>query len=126
MARVEVREGAEPLEEEDTGSGLFDIVTVTGHARLMTLLLRVLFLRPGEVHHRPELGGGLQDFRGKPPTPTNLSRARNRITNTVGLFEREVQDHSVTVRRGESGLMVFDLRIQTDDGAIVEVHEVEI
>lgn len=125
-ARVELREPSIPMDEYDVGDGTFDVSTVTGDERLMLLILRGMFTRPGDVQHRPEYGAALQDFRSRPYTQHNVLLIRNRVRQFMASLP-DVADHAINPRAsGTTGGWVFDLRVRTVDGRIAEAHDVSI
>ena len=126
MARVPLREPQVPMAEEDTGDGTYDLTVVTGNDRLMLLILRGLFTQPGELRHRPDYGAGLQDFVGRPLTPSN----RDKITNRTRLFLGQIEEVSAHVmklyRDSSTGVTLFDLTVRTRDDRVLEAHSIPI
>lgn len=94
---------------------------VSGVALARQRILRLLFTEPGDIVHRPDLGGGLQSFRNKPPTPANTRRLRNQATRLLDALEF-VESHEVDVV-GSGGTFQLSIRalIDGDELLIPEV-----
>jgi len=85
----------EPLEEVKTAGGV-DLRAAEGEELYIQRIIRLWFTLRGELYHRPEVGGELQEFQNKPPTPTVLQQIANRAGETLDSLEW-VEDYSVDV-----------------------------
>lgn len=73
-----------------------DLVASTGLARTLQRVLRLLFLRPGELLHRPTLGADLARYGNKPATPQNLQECYNAAVRCLEAIE-ELDDYKVEI-----------------------------
>ena len=109
---------SDPFEVE---SGI--LKPVSGEALARQRILRLLFTDPGDIVHRPELGGGLKSFRNKPPTPSNTRRLRNQATRILDSLDF-VESHAVEVV-GSGGAYRLTIRAIID-GAELLIPEVDV
>lgn len=94
---------------ELTSSG--DFRSTEGASRVMNKALRVLFMRKGELLHRPDLGGDLTLHASRPPTDDNLNRAANAAKAALNSIA-EIDSHKVELRQGDkANVLFFDLTI---------------
>ncbi len=122
---AQIREVFEAPETELVG-GLNDLKSVTGDRLLGQRILRLAFTLPGDIVHRPELGAGLQEFQGKPPTAEILRRLRFRFETLLDSLEY-VLGYSFAVEASPvtNNARIIDIRVQTDNGELV-IEEVDL
>lgn len=96
---------------------------VSGEELARQRILRLLFTEPGDIVHRPDLGGGLQSFRNKPPTPTNTRRIRNQAARLLDSLDF-VESHEVEVV-GSGSAYTLTIRAVID-GAELMIEEVAV
>lgn len=123
MANAQIVDDADPF--ETTASG--DLLTVSSEELARERILRLLFTAPGEIIHRPQLGGGLQRYRAKAPTPHNLRRLRNDTERMLDALNF-VEDYEVVVQTTTSGgATCFSLKIRAVvDGVELTLPEVTV
>lgn len=117
MADVTIEDLREPLE---LAAG--DLVGAGGLDRVMARALRLLFMRPGELLHRPDYGADLSSFRGKPATPGVIDQIRNAIARGLALLP-EIESWEAEINAGET--LMFTLSILAN-GERFTVRDVRI
>lgn len=121
----QTREVFEPAGTE-TGDDGTDLKSITGDRLLGQRILRLAFLSPGDLVHRPELGAGLQDFRGKPPTDELLRRLRFRFDVLLDSLD-EVESYSFRVAAdpATNAARIIDVRVRTDNTSLA-IEEISL
>lgn len=95
MADVTIEDLREPLE---LAAG--DLVGADKLARIMARALRLLFMRPGDLLHRPDYGADLGAYRNKPATPGVIEELRNAIARGLALMP-EIEEWEAEIQTGE-------------------------
>lgn len=112
MERIEVYE---PPTIETQG-GLSDLKSASRELLYSQRILRLAFTRPGDIHHRPNLGAGLQDFVGKIAHPETLRKIKFRFEVLLDALPF-VLSYSFKVSTGDtSNARIIDIRVKSDVG----------
>lgn len=98
--------------------------SATGVELISQRILRLLFLRPGELLHRPQLGAGLEDFQNKPPNGELLRQLNLRVRALLDSLP-EVEGYNLDVTRGAGAQIFIDITVKVD-GASVTVPTVTL
>lgn len=98
--------------------------SATGVELISQRILRLLFLRPGELLHRPTLGAGIEDFQGKPPVPETIRQINLRVRALLDSLP-EVQGYNLTVTRADGAQILINISVKVD-GANVTVPTVTL
>lgn len=117
MENVTIEDLKEPLELR--GGAL---VAETRARRVLARALRLLFLRPGELLHRPDYGADLGSYRNRPATPAAIQEIENAITRGLALMQ-EIESWEVEIRREEYLLMTLTIQVS---GERLTVRDVRI
>ena len=64
-----------------------DLVSVSGDDLVMQRIIRLLFMRPGELLHRPDLGAGLREYQGRPVLPQDEREMAGRVRALLDSLE---------------------------------------
>ena len=115
---VQILDMAEPLE---IVAG--DLREVDGLARALQRVLRLLFMRRGELLHRPTLGADLSVYGNRPATPQNLQECLNAATRCLEAVE-DLDDFKVEVVVS-GGALYLNLTISVD-GASLTRRDIKI
>lgn len=115
---VQILDMAEPL---DLDAG--DLREVDGLTRAMQRVIRLLFMRRGELLHRPTLGADLSVYGNRPATPQNLQECLNAATRCLEAVEG-LDDFKVEVVVA-SGALYLNLTISVD-GATASRRDIKI
>lgn len=105
MYQVKVEDLSGPL-ALDGGA----LVARSGLVRVMDRALRLLFMRPGELLHRPSYGADLRSYRNKPSTPQVLQNLNNSIERGLSLIP-EIEKWSVEIETGETLTLSLTLTV---------------
>lgn len=97
--------------------GTFDLADDTGLELVVARILRLLWLTPGELLHRPTLGGGLETYRGKTPTAETLRRLNLSIRALLDALPY-VESYSVNVERLDGSTSQIDIVVNVDGAAL--------
>ena len=95
MSEVLILDLREPLE---LAGG--DLAPEGGIARVMARALRLLFMRPGELLHRPDYGADLGRYANKPATPGAIQEIENAIARGLALMP-EIKEWSAEIKSGQ-------------------------
>lgn len=92
--------------------------SATGVELISQRILRLLFLRPGELLHRPKLGAGLEDYQGKPPIPETIRQINLRVRELLDSLP-EVQGYKLDVTRADGAQILIDITVKVDGSNVV-------
>jgi phage baseplate assembly protein W len=111
---------------ESGGETLYDLEETTGDELVAQRIVRGFTTAPGDLHHRPEWGAGLQRYSNEPPTLTNqqqLLKDAERFLETLEF----VDDYQVIVSEyeGDEGTHLVESKVQSR-GERLELPEVII
>lgn len=94
-------------------SGTLTLDSATGLDLVAVRIIRLLFLMPGELLHRPLLGGGLEAYRGKVPTPETLRRLNLSIRALLDTLPY-IQRYEVKLARVDGSQTSIDITADVD------------
>lgn len=120
----DIRDVYEPNEPVEENAGLLTARSATREDLYAQRILRLMFMSPGEIFHRPTLGAGLQEFVGKPPLPDTIRKVRYRLAALYDSLDF-VDDYAVTVTRRAASLVLIDQRVKIN-GAWFSLPEVDL
>lgn len=100
-----------------------DLRAADGLTRAMQRVLRLLFMRAGELLHRPTLGADLASYGNRPATPQNLQDCYNAAVRCLDAVE-ELDSYTVEIVVS-GGAMFLNLTINVN-GASLTRRDVKI
>lgn len=95
-----------------------DFVSMSGLEHKMNIVIRVLFMRPGELLHEPDTGGGLLDYGNKPMTDENIQAAVNRARLTLASLEFIDSFNVVMYAEPKKSRLTMDLTISVGGASL--------
>lgn len=113
MSMINLRDINEPARAEGG-----DLVSASGADLAMQQVIRLLFMRPGELLHRPDLGAGLSEYQNRPMLPQDEQEMANAIRRLMdGLQNIAEYSFEISSVQGKPNASMLNMQIRTVDGS---------
>jgi len=104
----QIRDIYTPAERVEVTGGAHGLRTASGLDMVAQRIVRLLWMTPGELLHRPTIGGGLGSYSGKMPTPDMLKRLNLSIEALLDTL-RYIEGYTVKINRVDGSLTTIDI-----------------
>lgn len=92
--------------------------SATGVELIAQRILRLLFLRPGELLHRPTLGAALEDYQNKPPNTETMRQLNLRVRALLDALP-DVEAYKLDIARADGAEIKINIIVSVDGANVV-------